>query len=52
MTLTPDSRVTDVPRGAGALRLVISDAALRVASARVGQRAGVDAQPVLASPVR
>jgi hypothetical protein len=45
-------RVADVAGRAGALRLVVADAALRVAAAGVRQRARVDAEAVLAGAVR
>jgi len=48
---TPDSRIANVPGRASTLRLVISNAALSVTAAGVGQRARVDAEPVLAGPV-
>ena len=48
----PDGRVADVAGRAGALRLVISHAALGVASTGVWQGAWVDAEAVLAGPVR
>ena len=49
---TLDPRVSNVPRGTRADRLVVGHPAVRVGGARVGHRAGVQALPVDAGVVQ